>query len=52
MNNKRKRIAKIYEKELNISRKIPLVENCAYHLYWICVKNRNIFRKKLVAKTW
>ena len=50
MNNKRKKIAKIYEKELDISRKIPLVKNCVYHLYWICVKNRNIFRKKLLEQ--
>lgn len=50
LNNKRKKIAKIYEKELNVSRKIPFLENCSYHLYWICVKNRDSFRKKLFER--
>jgi len=50
MNNKRKSIAKIYEKELNVSRKIPFTKMCVYHLYWICVKNRKFFRKKLLEK--
>ena len=50
MNNKRKSIAKIYEKELNVSRKIPFTKTCVYHLYWICVKNRESFRRKLLEK--
>ena len=50
MNNKRKSIAKIYDKELNVSKKIPFTSTCAYHLYWICVRDRKIFRKKLLEK--
>ena len=50
MNNKRKSIAKIYDKELNVSKKIPFTSTCVYHLYWICVRDRNFFRKKLLEK--
>ncbi len=50
MNNKRKSIAKIYDKELNASKKIPFTSTCAYHLYWIRVRDRKIFRKKLLEK--
>ena len=50
MNNKRKSIAKIYDKELNASKKIPFTSTCAYHLYWIRVRARKIFRKKLLEK--
>ena len=50
MNNKRKSIAKIYDKELNVSKKIPFTSTCAYHLYWIRVRARKIFRKKLLEK--
>ena len=50
MNNRRKSIAKIYEKELNAFRKIPFTKTCVYHLYWICVKDRKFFRKKLLEK--
>ena len=50
MNNKRKSIAKIYDKELNVSKKIPFTSTCVYHLYWICVRDRNFFRKKLQEK--
>ena len=50
MNNKRKSIAKIYDKELNASKKIPFTSTCAYHLYWICVRDRKFFRKKLLEK--
>ena len=50
MNNKRKSIAKIYDKELNASKKIPFTSTCAYHLYWICVRDRKYFRKKLLEK--
>ena len=50
MNNIRKSIAKIYEKELNVFKKIPFTNTCAYHLYWICVRNRKFFRKKLLEK--
>ena len=50
MNNKRKRIAKIYHKELNVERKMEYSKSCVYHLYWICVKNRKLFRKSLSEK--
>ena len=50
MNNKRKNIARIYEKELNTLRKIPFTNTCVYHLYWICVNNRKFFRKELLEK--
>ena len=50
MNNKRKSIAKIYDKELNVSKKIPFTSTCVYHLYWICVRDRIFFRKKLLEK--
>ncbi len=42
-NEYRFRIAKRYEKELNVSEKIPLNKECSYHLYWIFVKNRQKF---------
>jgi len=47
MNKTRKEIAKKYDKKLNIEKKIPFNENCSYHIYWICIKNRKKFRKKL-----
>ena len=47
MNSIRKNFAKIYEKELDIEMKMPFTKDCAYHLYWICVKNRTQFRKQL-----
>ena len=50
MNNRRQSIAKIYDKELNVSKKIPFTNTCVYHLYWICVRNRKFFRKKLLEK--
>ena len=50
MNNKRKSIAKIYDKELNVSKKIPFTSTCVYHLYWICIRDREIFRKKHLEK--
>ncbi len=50
MNSIRKKIAKKYEKELNMEMKIPFTKDCSYHLYWICVKNRKIFRSKMFEK--
>ena len=50
MNNRRQSIAKIYDKELNVSKKIPFTNTCVYHMYWICVRDRNFFRKKLLEK--
>jgi len=47
LNNKRKSVAKRYSSELNISLKMPYSEECSYHFYWICVKNRSQFIKKM-----
>ena len=47
MNKKKKMIAKKYEKEINLDEKIPFDGNCSYHLYWILVKNRTKFIKKM-----
>ena len=50
MNKFRYNIAKQYSNEINIETKIPLSKDCSYHLYWIRVKNRDSFRKKLSDK--
>ena len=50
LNQKRKKIAKIYSKKINLDSKMPYNESCSYHLYWIQVKNRDQFRKKLIKK--
>ena len=47
LNNVRKNIAKFYDKQINVEHKIPFDKRCSYHLYWICVKNRNQFRRNL-----
>ena len=47
LNIKRKKIAKLYSKKINLEQKMIFDENCSYHLYWIQVKNRNQFRKKM-----
>ena len=47
MNSIRKKIAKRYFTELENESKMPFHNNCSYHLYWICVKNRDNFRKEL-----
>lgn len=47
MNEKRKKIAKRYSKEINLEGKIPFSEDCSYHLFWIKVKNRDHFMKKM-----
>ena len=49
-NSKRKKIAKKFHKGINIESKMPLDENCSYHLYWIQVSNRQKFREKLYKK--
>ncbi|MBN19316.1 MAG: glutamine--scyllo-inositol aminotransferase [Chloroflexi bacterium] len=50
MNSIRKNIAKNYEKNLEVNIKMPFSQNCAYHLFWICVKNRKLFRQKMSEK--
>jgi len=47
LNKIRLKIAKKYDKEINLERKIPLNSDCNYHLYWILVKNQKKFRKKM-----
>tara|TARA_B100001540_G_C15816913_1_gene648164 strand:- start:10049 stop:11128 length:1080 start_codon:yes stop_codon:yes gene_type:complete len=50
MNNIRKRIAKRYSEEINIEWKMTFSKECSYHLYWVCVKDRKNFRKKMYEK--
>lgn len=47
MNLKRKKIAKRYSQEMCLENKMPFNSDCSYHLYWIQVKNRNNFIKKM-----
>ena len=47
MTKTRKRIAKFYDREINLENKIPYSTDCSYHLYWVLVENRKQFRKKL-----
>tara|TARA_Y100000310_G_C20703955_1_gene832906 strand:+ start:12953 stop:14050 length:1098 start_codon:yes stop_codon:yes gene_type:complete len=47
MNSVRRKIAKMYDKQINSETKMPLDLNCSYHLYWILVKNRTKFIKKM-----
>lgn len=49
-NNMRLQIAKRYYSELEISEKMPLQKNCSYHLYWVKVKNRKTFMKKMFSR--
>jgi len=50
LNNIRKSIAKRYNNEINVKSKMPFNRDCSYHLYWIIVKNRNEFMKKMRNK--
>ena len=47
LNKIRFNIAKKYDQEINLERKMPLNSDCNYHLYWILVKNQQKFRKKM-----
>ena len=47
LNKIRRNIANRYSKEINLEQKMPFDKDCSYHFYWILVKNRRIFRKKL-----
>jgi len=46
----RLKIAKRYEKELQVLQKMPLNKECSYHLYWILVKNRKKFMRNMKSK--
>jgi len=50
LNAIRKKIARKYNKEIDIDEKTPFNDNCSYHLYWILVKNRQRFRDRLQEK--
>ena len=43
----RRKIAKRYHDEILLKDKMPFNNECAYHFYWIRVKNRTKFRKIL-----
>jgi dTDP-4-amino-4,6-dideoxygalactose transaminase len=47
LNKHRLDIAKNYYKYLNLEKKMPFSKDCSYHLYWIRVKNREKFMKKM-----
>lgn len=47
LNNKRKKIAKRYSKEIELERKMSYNDECSYHFFWVQVKNRNKFMKKM-----
>jgi len=46
-NQARKEIAKRFCKELKAEQTIPYTKNCIYHIFWILVKNRKSFMKKM-----
>lgn len=46
-NKRRKEIARIFSNEIEIEQKMPFSKNCSYHFYWIRVKNRDRFMKKM-----
>jgi dTDP-4-amino-4,6-dideoxygalactose transaminase len=50
INSIRKDIAKRYSTELLLDNKMKFTQDCSYHLYWICVKNRKEFRDKMYKK--
>lgn len=45
LNKRRRDIARRYSEEIYVDYKMPYNQNCAYHLYWIRVKNRLKFMK-------
>ncbi len=47
LNSIRRKIAKKYAKYINVENKMHYLANCCYHLYWIRVKNRDEFMKKM-----
>ena len=49
-NNQRRKIVKKYSNEISLENKMPFDEGCSYHFYWIRVKNRTKFRKRLSEK--
>lgn len=49
-NNIRKNIAKKYHDNISLEDKMPFDNGCSYHFYWIRIKNRTLFRKRLSEK--
>jgi len=47
LNKRRLNIAKRFHSELNIEKRCSLNTESVYHFYWILVKNRKQFRKKM-----
>jgi len=47
LNKKRRNIAKQYFENIQVDGKMPYNDECSYHFYWILVKNRKHFMKKL-----
>jgi len=50
LNEQRKKIAKKYSNEIEINSKMPFNKECTYHIFWLQVKNRDNFIKKMRAK--
>ena len=50
LNNIRKQIAKKYSKKINLEKIMPYNQNSSYHLFWITVKNRDSFMRKMSLK--
>ena len=48
LNNKRRKIARRYFNSIQTNEKMPFLETCSYHLYWIQVKKRDKFMKKML----
>jgi len=49
LNSIHRKIAKRYSQEIKLNTKMQYDKNCSYHLYWILVKNRDEFRKRLAS---
>ena len=50
MNKIRTNTAKKYHERIKLEHKMPIKNGCAYHFYWIIVKNRDAFREKMLKK--
>ncbi len=47
LNQKRKNTAKEYHNRIHLKNKMPFSNDCSYHYYWIRVKNRSEFMRKM-----
>jgi dTDP-4-amino-4,6-dideoxygalactose transaminase len=50
INKKKQLIAKRYTNEINMDFKMPYLDGCVYHLYWVLSDNRDKLMKYLFAK--